>query len=192
MTHVFERYFTATRGVDYTDKLCEATLKTLIRNAAIVMKEPKNYVARGEIMLAAALANSNHLSMGRIPEYSCHIIEHELSAFYDIPHGAGMSIIYPAWMKYVYKKDLPRFAQFATKVWNIDAEYQDIEFLALEGIKATENFFKWLGLAVTLNKMNIPDDKFEEVAKRCTSEKLLGTTFPLKLKDVINIYKLAK
>ena len=104
MSHVMERYFTSVKNVELTDRLCEATLKTVINNAPILMKEPKNYDARAEIMWAGSIAHNDLLGTGRQGDFMSHMIEHELSGIYDIAHGAGLSIVFPAWMKYVYKK----------------------------------------------------------------------------------------
>ncbi|MGI5849700.1 MAG: iron-containing alcohol dehydrogenase, partial [Christensenellales bacterium] len=135
MAHVMERYFTNVPNVELTDRLCEATLKTVINNAYIVMEQPDNYDARAEIMWAGTLAHNNLLSTGRIGDFASHQIEHELSAINDVAHGAGLSVIFPAWMKYVYKHDIARFTQFAVRVWNVEQSFSDPEKTVLEGIE---------------------------------------------------------
>lgn len=194
MAHVMERYFTNVDHVDLTDRLCEATLKTIINNTPIVLAQPDNYDARAEIMWSGTIAHNNLLSTGRIGDWASHRIEHELSAIYDIAHGAGLSIIFPAWMKYVYKHNTSRFVQFAVRVWGVDMPFESSEAIALEGIRRMTEFFKKLGLPVTLSEANIVDDKFEEMADKCTdSERITqGQFVVLHKEDVINIYKLAK
>jgi alcohol dehydrogenase YqhD (iron-dependent ADH family) len=194
MAHVMERYFTNVDHVDLTDRLCEATLKTIINNAPIALDQPDNYNARAEIMWAGTIAHNNLLSTGRIGDWASHKIEHELSGMYDIAHGAGLSIIFPAWMKYVYKHNVSRFVQFAVRVWDVDMPFESPEAIALEGIRRMTEFFKKLGLPVTLSDANIMDDKFEEMADKCTdSERITwGQFVVLHKKDIISIYKLAK
>lgn len=194
MAHVMERYFTNAKHVDLTDRLCEATLKTVINNAQIALEDPRNYDARAEIMWAGTIAHNGLLSTGRIGDWASHRIEHELSGIYDIAHGAGLSIIFPAWMKYVYKHDLNRFVQFAVRVWDVDMEFESLEAIALEGIKRMTEFFRKIGLPVTLSEANIPEDRFEEMADKCTNsdKKTQGQFVVLYKEDVINIYKLAK
>ena len=194
MAHVMERYFTNTQHVDLTDRLCEGTLKTIINNAPLALENPKNYDARAEMMWANTIAHNGVLGTGRETDWASHKIEHELSGIYDIAHGAGLSIIFPAWMKYVYKHNTKRFVQFAVRVWDVDLSFDSEEEIALEGIKRMTEFFKKMGLPVKLSEINIPDDRFEEMADKCTSSdtKLIGGFVKLKKSDIINIYKLAK
>ncbi len=188
LAHVMERYFTSVTDVDLTDRLCEATMKTVINNGLIVMKEPENYSARAEVMWAGSIAHNDLLATGRAGDFASHMIEHELSALYDIAHGAGLSIIFPAWMKYVYKYNLPRFAQFATRVWNVDDNFFSMEDMALEAIKRQINFYKELGLPTTLKEAGLPAERFEEMAKNAVK---LGNIKKTTVEDIVEIYKLS-
>ncbi len=105
MSHVFERYFTHTQHADLTDALCEATLRTIMENARILVRNYEDYHAWSQIVQCGSFAHNDFLGVGRRQEWSCHGMEHELSAIYDIPHGAGLSIITLAWMRYVYKEN---------------------------------------------------------------------------------------
>lgn len=194
MAHIMERYFTNEKNVDLTDRLCEATLKTIINNAPIVLDKPDDYAARAEIMWAATIAHNDLLSTGRIGDWASHRIEHELSAIYDIAHGAGLSIIFPAWMKYVYKHDINRFVQFAVRVWDVDLSFGNLEVVAFEGIKRMTDFFKRIGLPVTLRDAGIDVERFEEMADKATASDTLtqGSFVKLNKQDIINIYKLAE
>lgn len=192
MAHIMERYFTNVTNVDLTDRLCEAALKTVIKNAPIAISEPENYDARAEIMWASTVAHNGLLDTGRIGDWASHNIEHELSGIYDVAHGAGLAVIFPAWMRYVYKTNIKRFVQFAVRVWNIDEDFENPERTALEGIAALKNFFKSIGLPVTLGELNIPDDRLEEMAQKATEVSTVGEFVKLGKEDVLNIYKLAK
>ncbi len=194
MAHIMERYFTNTPDVDFTDRLCEATLKTIIKNIPIAISEPENYAARAEVMWAGSVAHNNLLGLGREQDWASHAIEHELSGIYDVAHGAGLAVIFPAWMKYVYKYNMPRFVQFAVRVWNVENDFNNPEKTALEGIERTKEFFSKIGLPVTLPQLGINDDRIEEMANKCTANdsKTLGNFVKLKKQDVIEIYKLAR
>ncbi len=192
MAHVMERYFTKVQNVDLTDRLCEATLKAVINNAPVVLKEPENYDGRAEIMWAGTVAHNNLLSTGRIGDWASHGISHELSAIYDIAHGAALSIIFPAWMKYVYKEDPERFAQFASRVWDVEPDFRNVGKTVLEGIRRLEGFYKGIGLPTTLEEANIPCDRLEEMAEKCTVRGPRGNFVPLRKDDVLEILKLAK
>ncbi len=192
MSHVMERYFTNVKNVDFTDRLCEATLRTMIRNTPIALKEPENYDARAEIMWAGTIAHNDLLSTGRIGDWATHGMEHELSAIYDIAHGGGLAIMWAPWMTYVYKHDIERFAQFAYRVWDVEPDFRNPEKAALEGIKGLKEFFASLGIPVTLTDVGIPDDKFDEMAKKATEDGPLGQFVKLYKDDVKKIYELAK
>ncbi|WHH57898.1 iron-containing alcohol dehydrogenase [Petroclostridium sp. X23] len=194
MAHIMERYFTNVSNVDLTDRLCEGALQTVIKNTPMVMENPENYDARAEIMWASTLAHNDLLGVGRIGDWSSHQIEHELSGIYDVAHGAGLAVILPAWMKYIYKQRIERFAQFAVRVWNVGYDFETPERTALEGIKRLEDFFKGIGLPTTLKGLNIPDDRLEEMAQKCkkTNGDKLGFFVPLSTEDIFNILKLAK
>lgn len=192
MAHILERYFTNVQNVELTDRLCEATLKTIINNAHTVMEDPTNYEARAEIMWSGTIAHNDLLSTGRMGDWASHDIEHELSGIYDIAHGAGLAIIFPAWMKYVYTHDINRFAQFANRVWDVEMDINDLEKTALAGIRKTEEFFRSIGMPVTLKEVNIDEKHFEEMAKKGTEKGSLGNFVKLYEADVYQIFNLAK
>jgi alcohol dehydrogenase YqhD (iron-dependent ADH family) len=192
MAHVMERYFTQVNHTEFTDRLCEATLKTIINNLRKVLKNPNNYDARAEIMWAGTIAHNNLLSTGRIGDWGSHKIEHELSGIYDVSHGAGLTVIFPAWMTYVYKLNINRFIQFAINVWDVDITYEDPEEIAKEGIKRMKNFFSEIGMPVSLKELNIPTDRIAEMSKHACIYGPLGAFKKLYEEDVKNIFNLAK
>ncbi len=191
MAHVMERYFTNTENVDLTDRLAESTLKTVIKNTPLAIKENENYAARAEVMWASTIAHNGLLGTGREEDWSSHLIEHELSGIYDVAHGAGLAVVFPAWMEYVYQHDLERFAQFAVRVWDLDPDFKDLEWTARQGIKKTREFFASIGLPVTLAELDIPADRLKEMADKCTAQGPVGNFVKLSSEDVVNIYKLA-
>lgn len=192
MAHVMERYFTPVSHVDLTDRLCEATLRTMIRSTPVVLETAEDYDARAEIMWAGTIAHNDLLGTGRIGDWGAHMIEHELSAIYDVPHGAGLAVVLPAWMRYVYTQNMDRFAQFAVRVWGVEADFESRERTVLEGIKRTSDFFKEIGLPVTLQGLDIPDDRFEEMAAKCLESGSIGQFMKLGKQDVLEILRLAQ
>lgn len=194
MAHVFERYFTTVKNVEFTDRLCEATLKTIIHNAPIAIKDPEGYAARAELMWASTFAHNGFLDTGRIADWASHNIEHELSGIYDVTHGAGLAIICPAWMKYVYKTDVERFMQFANRVWGVEYDLENPDRMVYEGIEKMENFFRSVGMPVTLKEADIEcsDERLHEMAKKATMFGKIGSFQKLGVDDIVEIYKLAK
>jgi len=194
MSHVLERYFTRTKNADLTDRYCESTLRTFIKFAPIAINDPTNYEARAETTWASKLAHDGSLSCGRIADFGSHKIEHELSGLYDVTHGAGMAVIFPAWMKYMYKQDIPLFAKFAARVFDVEPNYENLEETALEGINRLQQFIKSIGLPTTLAELEVPTNEFERMAKSATSNdtKTVGEFLKMTSKDIIAIYELAK
>lgn len=192
MAHVMERYFTNTPNVEFTDRLSEATLVTMINNVPRVLKDLNDYDTFAEVMWAGTIAHNGLLGTGREQDWASHMIEHELSGIYDIAHGAGLAIVFPAWMKYVYKRNVNRFVQFAVRVWKVEQDFENPERTALEGIARMEDFFRSIGLPVRLSEAGITDNRFEEMAEKAAGTGTLGGFMKLNKDDIVNIYKLAK
>lgn len=191
MSHVFERYFTLEADCDLTDRLCEATLKTMIKQLPIVLKEPENYAARAEVMWAGTIAHNGILGVGRSEDWGSHMLGHELSAFYDMTHGATLAIIIPHWMEYVYEKDILRFVKYAVDVWGIENDIFHPEETARKGIEKTKEFFQLLGMPVSFKDAGIGEEKIEEMAQNCTKNGPVGGFVKLHKEDCIKIYKSA-
>ncbi|MDR0273734.1 MAG: iron-containing alcohol dehydrogenase [Clostridiales bacterium] len=197
ISHIFERYFTNTKNCDITDGLCESVLKTVMKNALIAASDPKNYEAWSEIGLGGIIAHNNWLGIGRSQDWACHGMEHELSAYNDVAHGAGLAVLTPAWMKYVYKENINMFVQFAVNVMGVDSSFRDPDAIISEGIARLEEFYKKLGLPQKLSELSIPESAFEDMAKKATNaffgdERGTGNFKRLMWQDVVEIYKLCK
>jgi alcohol dehydrogenase YqhD (iron-dependent ADH family) len=192
MAHVIERYMTQVKNVALTDRLCEGTLKAVIDTLPIVLKDPGNYDARAEIMWAGSVAHNSLLDTGRLGDWASHMIEHELHTYKDIAHGAGLTIVMPAWMKYVYKAGLEKFVQFAVRVWNVEQDFDHPEKTALAGIERYVEFNRSLGLPSTLNEIGITEAQFARIAERTRkSEKdTVGWFVKLTNADIVNVLKL--
>ena len=192
LAHIMERYFTKEPNVELTDELCEGAMRTVIRNARKIFSGgEKDYNARAEIMWAGALAHNNFLSTGRIGDWASHALDHELTALFDIAHGAGLAIMFPAWIRYNIKEDTPRLARFAAKVWGVDGAFYDYEQAALEGVIRMENFFRSIGMPIRFADAKLDPSRIPEMAKRVVHFGPIGNYRKLDEKAAEAIYRLA-
>lgn len=154
MAHVMERYFSNTEETEITDRLCEAILLTVVTQLPKAIQNPEDYGARANLMWAGMIAHNNSCGIGRIQDWASHHLEHELSALYDCAHGAGLSVIFPAWMEYVVKHHNPdRLAQFAVRVFGCQMNFSNPEETAFAGIRALRNFWKEAGMPLSFSDL---------------------------------------
>ena len=190
MSHVLEQYFQPCDTAWLTDRLSEEVLKTCIRYCPAALEEPENYEARANLMWASTLGLNHILTAGKGGAWSCHPMEHQLSAFYDITHGVGLAILTPAWMRYVLcDRTAGRFALYARQVWDVEAEddYQAAE----EGIRRTESFFRKIGLPSTLSEVGIGREHFREMAEKAVEVSGIATRsyYHLGAEDIVKIFE---
>src|SRR5690606_38310755 len=140
-------------------------MRSIIKHALMVTNNPNDYNVRSEIMWGATMAHNGLLGVGREEDWASHAIEHELSGIYDIAHGAGLAIVFPAWMTYVYNHDKDRFVRFANKVFGVSVEVH-MDKTINKGIEELENFFVKIGLKTKLKDVKIDRLRFEEIAKK--------------------------
>ncbi|MDR0984823.1 MAG: iron-containing alcohol dehydrogenase [Ruminococcus sp.] len=184
MAHVFERYFTNTKNVETTDRLCEAVLLSMLNEVPKAIKNPNDYDARANIMWAGMVAHNNIVGVGREQDWNSHGIEHELSGLYDVAHGAGLAVVMPAWMKYVYKQDEARFIQMAKRLFGKDT--------ALDGIEAFKSFLKSIGMPTSFAEIGAKEEDIPTlVSKHWLGDgEVTGGFVALSHKDIEEIYKL--
>ncbi|MBO0422472.1 iron-containing alcohol dehydrogenase [Enterococcus plantarum] len=190
LSHLFESYFNVTEGTDIQDFVSEGIMRAVIKNCPVALATPDNYDARANLMWSSSLALNGLTRNGKHGVWSCHAMEHELSAFYDITHGIGLAILTPRWMNYVLnEKTVTRFAQFAHNVWGINEK--DPMLAAKKGIQATYDFFKTCDIPMTLPEVGIDEEKFEEMAKQAVAHSTIKTEafVPLAESDVEAIYR---
>jgi alcohol dehydrogenase YqhD (iron-dependent ADH family) len=189
ISHVLELYFDGTPNTLILDEISEGIIRTIISSTEILIGSPRDYDARANLVWSATLALNGINGTGRNGgDWSSHAIEHSLSALYDIAHGSGLAVVFPAWMKYVYKEDVPKFARFARKVFNVSTP--DDEEAALEGIEELKEWYRSIGLPVTLKEANIPQDEIEEIVKNASMRTPFGKLKRLYPDDVREILKL--
>lgn len=192
MIHVCERYFSNTEEVEITDRLCEAILKTIIHEAPRVIEQPDHYEARANIMWAGMLAHNNVCGVGRAQDWASHHIEHELSALYDVTHGAGLAVIAPLWMRYVLEINPHKLVLFATRVWDIPMDESNPKQVALQGIEAFEKFLKQIGMPSSFAEIGAKEEDIELMTdKLLNGRKTEGNYVKLTKEDVMKIYQSA-
>ena len=194
MAHLFERYFTTSRDVETTDRMIEGLLLAMIHEAHRVIEDPNNYAARANIMWAGMMAHNNSCGVGRSQDWSSHNIEHELSALYDCAHGAGLAVVFPAWMTYTLKQDVARFAQLAVRVWGCQMDFADPERTARAGIESLRQFFKSIAMPQNFAELGAREEDIDLMAQTACygdgRDGTMGGFMTLNKQDVAAIYRL--
>lgn len=192
MAHVFERYFTTTKEVEITDRLCEAVLLTMIKETPRVIADPCNYDARANIMWAGMVAHNDIVGVGRSQDWNSHGLEHELSGLYDCAHGAGLAVIMPAWMEYVVDTNVMRFAQMATRIWGVQMDFEDPKSTALKGIRAFRSFLHDIGMPINFAELGAKEEDIPALIEKLGIGDGVRYGFKnLDKNDVEAIYRLA-
>lgn len=196
MAHVLERYFTNTKEVEITDRLCEAVLCTIIKEVPRVLKDPEDYNARANIMWAGTVAHNNICGVGREQDWNSHGLEHELSGIYDCAHGAGLAVIMPAWMEFVMPHNVMRFAQLAVRVFGTAMNFEAPEETARLGIKAFRKFLHEIGMPINFAELGAKEEDIPKLAEKFSVTKIgnngvTGGFVKLTKEDAVTIYKIA-
>ena len=192
MAHVFERYFTNTKEVEITDRLCEAVLLTMIKETPRVIEDPYNYEARANIMWAGTVAHNDIVGVGRSQDWNSHMLEHELSGLYDCAHGAGLAVIMPSWMEYVMNHNVMRFAQMAVRVWGCEMNFENPESTAKEGINCFRKFLVSIGMPINFAELGAKEEDIPKLVDTLgVGDGVRGGFMELNAQDVTNIYKIA-
>ncbi|WP_127575932.1 iron-containing alcohol dehydrogenase [Paenibacillus barengoltzii] len=191
MSHVFEHYFHPTPNTLLQDEFCEGLLRTVIETAPKLVQDLENYDLRETILLCGTLALNGVLNMGLSGDWATHNIEHAVSAVYDIPHGGGLAILFPNWMKYNLKHDVTRFKRLAVNVFHVDPAGKSDEAVALEGIEALRSFWNSIGAPSRLADYDIDDSQLEVMADKAVRFGPFGNFAVLDKQDVLEIYRMS-
>lgn len=190
MSHLFELYFKNVENGAYMQKrIIESMLKTCIKYGPIACNKPDDYEARSNLMWASSWAINGFLKAGFAGAWSCHPLEHQLSAYYDITHGVGLAIITLHWMRHILcEKTVDLFVEYGENVWDINGE--DPYDIANEAIEKTKEFFDFMGIPKTLREIGIADtSKFEEMTEKAVIAGVGNCYYPLNKEDVLEIFK---
>ncbi len=191
MAHTMERYFMPCEPTDLTDRIAESILKSTIAAGETLMKDPENYDARANMMWASSLSHNDLTGCGRQNALPVHQLEHALSGEYDqIAHGAGLAVLFPAWAKYIYKYDIPRFAQFARRVW--DCTQEEDEAAALSGIEKMAEYFKSIGMPSCLADFGLDENCFDRLSELCTfgRQRMVKSYIDMDYESIRDIFKM--
>lgn len=191
MAHILERYFSPTEDVEVTDRVAEGVLQAVMTEAPKVMENPRDYQARANIMWCGTLAHNGVCGCGRAEDWSSHGMEHELSAVYGVTHGAGLAVVFPAYMTYMADRKPAKVAQLARRVLGV-RDVDDDRAAALEGVDRLKKFFVSLGMPVTLRDLGIDNPDIALLVKKVHEDKGLtfGAYLPLTSTDTEAIYRL--
>lgn len=197
MMHTIERYFTIHQDMTLTDALAEALLRTVKDSALEVMRNPEDYRHRAQIMWAGSLSHNDLMECGSAKDFATHRLEHELSAMFDVTHGAGLAAIWGSWARFVMPGNEARFARFAVNVMGVDNDFTDMRRTAEKGVEAMESFFKQIGMPTSIHQLlgrEITDEEIEEMARRASHDGgiTLGNIKVLRRDDMVAIYHMAK
>ncbi len=185
MTHVFEYYFNGVKNLRFGDLLCESLIRTIMDSIEILINNPEDYDARAELAWCSTMALNGMTSVGRgRGDWASHRIEHALSALYDIPHGAGLAIIFPAWLEYTMDVNNDKIIQLGERVFQIKDE-------PIEIIEKLRNWYRKMGAPVYLEDADIPPEDIEKIAANGSITYPLGCAKTLNKEDVVEILKIA-
>lgn len=193
MAHIFERYFSNTSGCEVTDGISESLLRTIMAQARLLHAEQTDYAARANIMWAGTLAHNGLCGVGKVEDWASHRLEHEVSAIYNVAHGAGLAVIIPAWMEFVARRQPERMARFAVNVMGVSSDGRLSEQIADEGINRLREFYTEMGLTTSLRSLvgTEPDIAALVTSLHANMGDTVGAFVPLTMADAEEIYRLA-
>lgn len=192
MAHIMERYFSNTSGVEITDRMCEGALKAIVEVAPRVMENPTDYDARANIMWCGTIAHNGICGVGREEDWASHFMEHEISAIYNVAHGAGLAVMFPAWLTFMAEHHPEKVCQFAERVWNVTPATTQCE-TALEGVARLKTFFASIGMPTTFAQLGIAQPDMDLLVEKLHQNKgeLVGAYYKLTRDDSRRIYEIA-
>ena len=197
MMHTMERYFSQEDDMILTDELAESLLRTVKNSAYKVMLTPEDYRHRAQVMWAGSLSHNGLTGCGTVGDYATHMLEHELSALFDVAHGAGLAALWGSWARYVFEENISRFVRFAVNVMGLPNDFTNPESTALAGIEAMERFYHDMSMPISIQELigrDIADDEIRLMAEKCSlgNTSTIGNFKKLNMEDMEEIYRMAR
>ncbi len=190
ISHVMELYFDGSKNIDIMDEYSEGIIRTVIKHVQVLLSDPDNYESRAQLAWCATLAlNGSNAPGRRGGDFASHAIEHSLSVWTDIAHGAGLAIVFPAWMQYVYKENIQQFVRFGEKIFNICGGSDEEK--VLEAISRLKQFYHSIGAPVSLREAGYQEQDLPAIADNVAQLGVIGNLKRLQRDDVLEILKLA-
>ena len=191
-SHVMERYFSNSENVHLSDHLCEGVMKSILVNSRDILENMDNIETRAEFMWTSVIAHNGLLAAGRQEDWATHMLGAQISAQYNAVHGATLSVLFPYWAEYVYRENLPRFVQFAHRVFDVEVDFYNQEKTALEGIRRLRKFLDALGTPSSLRELGVEsDENFSKMAQKACRFGKIGGIKKIGVSDAENIYRMA-
>ena len=188
LSHIMEVYFSEPEKDNVSDDIAEALMRNVIRNLRAAIRNPNDYTARSNLMWDATMAENRIIKLGKRTDFQCHQMEHQLGAYTDCNHGAGLAVLHPTYYRHIYKDGIAKFKRFATEVWNIFPDGKTDEEIARAGIDALERFIREIGLPATLQELGINGDvDLKAVADSCAI--VSGSYRKLTREEIFEIFK---
>ena len=188
LSHIMEIYFSGPDEDNVSDDIAEALMRNVIRNLQAAIRNPQDYTARSNLMWDATMAENRIIKLGKRTDFQCHQMEHQLGAYTDCNHGAGLAVLYPTYYRHIYKDGLVKFKRFATEVWNISPDGKTDEKIARAGIDMLESFIREIGLPATLQELGINGKvDLKAVADSCAI--VPGSYRKLTREEIFEIFK---
>lgn len=188
LSHIMEIYFSGPDEDNVSDDIAEALMRNVIRNLRAAIRNPEDYTARSNLMWDATMAENRIIKLGKRTDFQCHQMEHQLGAYTDCNHGAGLAVLHPTYYRHIYKAGLAKFKRFATEVWDISSDGKTDEETARAGIDELERFIREIGLPATLQELGIDGDvDLKAVADSCAV--VPGSYRKLTQEEIFEIFK---
>lgn len=188
LSHIMEIYFSEPNEPNVSDDIAEALMRGVIRDLRAAVQNPKDYTARSNLMWEATMAENRIIKLGKRTDFECHMMEHQLGAFIDCNHGAGLAVLHPAYYRHIYKDGLSKFKRFAVDVWGIEAEGKTDEQVAKEGVEALADFIKEIGLPATLREIGVTKEtNLKAIADSCVC--VPGAYRAMTHEEILEIFK---
>lgn len=188
LSHIMEIYFSEPDKDNVSDDIAEALMRNVIRNLRAAIRNPNDYTARSNLMWDATMAENRIIKLGKRTDFQCHQMEHQLGAYTNCNHGAGLAVLHPTYYRHIYKDGLAKFKRFAAEVWNISPDGKTDEEIARAGIDALERFIQEIGLPATLQELGINGDvDLKMVADSCAT--VPGSYRKLTQEEIFEIFK---
>lgn len=168
LSHIMEIYFSEPDEDNVSDDIAEALMKNVIRNLRAAVANPKDYTARSNLMWDATMAENRIIKLGKKTDFECHQMEHQLGAYTDCNHGAGLAVLHPVYYRHIYRSGIEKFRKFAVNVWGIPADGKSDEEIAGAGVEALADFIKEIGMPTTLKELGIDETvDLKKIADSC-------------------------
>lgn len=188
LSHIMEIYFSEPNEANVSDDISEALMRGVIRDLRAAIQNPEDYTARSNLMWEAVMAENRIIKLGKRTDFECHQMEHQLGAYTDCSHGAGLAVLHPVYYRHIYKDGLAKFKQFALNIWGVSADGKTDEKIALAGIEALEDFIVEIGLPVSLRDLGVDENiDLKAIADSCNI--VSGSYKKMTHEEIFTIFK---